>query len=174
MSTSSLSDATACSSAATMTANARVVAVEPGRVWLEPLQTGSCGACASAALCGDKGIGTLASRLEQRRFAVAAPPGLRVGDTVEVAVAERTLVKAAAIAYAVPLVGGLGAALVVQAQTASDGLTLLATLLGMAAGFAVTRRLAARLEARGALRAHLAGPAAPQPIHFHTGEQRDA
>ena len=43
---------------------ARVIAVEPDQVWLEPEQSGSCGGCASSG-CGAKGLGTVASYREE-------------------------------------------------------------------------------------------------------------
>lgn len=159
------------------TALARVVAVESGQVWLEPMQGGSCGGCASAASCGSKGIGTLASRLEARRFAIPGQFGLRVGEVVEVGFEQRHLVRAAAVAYAVPLLIALLSAILVQEQFAKDSLTLLGTLGGLLLGFAVTKLLAGRLEANGALSARLLRRASPdfQTIHFSpSGEQRDA
>lgn len=134
---------------------ARVVALDAGHAWLEPLQTGSCGSCASAALCGTKGIGSLSNRLEARRFAVSDIAGLRVGDTVEVAFAERNLIKGAAIAYAIPLLSALVLAALVQARVGSDGWTMLGALGGMAGGFALMKVMAGRLEARGALNARI-------------------
>ena len=78
---------------------ARVVAVVGTVAWLEPEQTGSCGGCAGAASCG-KGIGTLASRLEARRFPLATTADLGVGDRIVVGVPEDALVKASLTAYA--------------------------------------------------------------------------
>ena len=55
---------------------ARIVRVEPGRLWLEPEQTTSCGHCASNASCSMSesreapGMGTVASRLVARRFSL--------------------------------------------------------------------------------------------------------
>jgi sigma-E factor negative regulatory protein RseC len=161
----------------TATAPARVVAVEPGQVWLEPMQGGSCGGCASSASCGSKGIGTLASRLEARRFAIPGRFDLRVGEVVEVGFAHSHLVKAAAVAYAVPLLLALITAVLVQEYFAQDSLTLLGTLGGLLLGFVVSRLLAGRLEAQGALQATLLRRTVPdfQPIHFSpSGEQRDA
>jgi sigma-E factor negative regulatory protein RseC len=84
---------------------ARVVGVDPdGGAWLEPEQTTSCGHCASADSCGSKGIGSMASRLEARRFHIDAAPRLRVGDRVVVGVSDGALLKGALTAYAIPLV----------------------------------------------------------------------
>lgn len=138
----------------------RVVAVEADRAWLEPEQGTSCGGCASAAACGAKGIGTLASRLEARRFAIAraAASGagfdlaeLRVGDRLVVAIDDRSLLQAAGLAYGLPLAAALAAAIVAQETAGTDGMALLAAIAGLAAGLGVMKRAAARMAARGAL-----------------------
>lgn len=144
---------------------ARVVAVDADRVWLEPIQGTSCGGCASAAMCGSKGIGTIANRLEARRFPVSGRFGLRVGEEVEVAFGDKNLVKAAAIAYLIPLLFALVAAMIAQSQLGRDGATMLAALAGLAAGFGVMKLLSARLEARGDLQARIVRRH-DQAIHF--------
>ena len=155
-------------------AMARVVAVEAGRVWLEPMQTGSCGSCASAALCGSKGIGSLANRLEARRFAIRDTSGLALGDTVEVAFGAQNLVKAASVAYALPLLSALICAAIMQAQVGRDGVTMLGALSGMALGFALTKLMARRMERSGALSARIVRRHR-HPIHFsHPGAHCDA
>ena len=153
---------------------ARVVAVEAGRVWLEPMQTGSCGSCASAALCGSKGIGSLANRLEARRFAIRNTSGLALGETVEVAFGGQNLVKAASVAYALPLLSALIGAAIMQAQVGRDGVTMLGALVGMGLGFALTKFLARRMENSGALSARIVRRHR-HPIHFsHPGAHCDA
>jgi sigma-E factor negative regulatory protein RseC len=130
---------------------ARVVAADAGQVWLEPEQTSSCGGCASAAACGGKGIGTLANRLEARRFVLADPIGLRAGDRVLVSFGDRALVKAASVTYVIPLVFSLALAAIAQALMERDSLTLVAALLGLGIGFGSMRLLGARMAARGTL-----------------------
>lgn len=153
---------------------ARVVAVEAGRVWLEPMQTGSCGSCASAALCGSKGIGSLANRLEARRFAIRDTSGLALGEIVEVAFGGQNLVKAASVAYALPLLSALIGAAIMQAQVGRDGVTMLGALVGMGLGFALTKFLARRMENSGALSARIIRRHR-HPIHFsHPGAHCDA
>lgn len=145
---------------------ARVVAVEADRAWLEPMQTGSCSSCASAAVCGSKGIGSMASRLEARRFMVSGAHGLVVGETVEIAFGAQNLVKAAAVAYVLPLLSALLSAAIVQDRLGRDGATLLAALFGMAAGFLFTKLIAGRMEAKGALNARIIRRHHRHPIHF--------
>jgi len=133
---------------------ARVVAVEGGVAWLEPEQTTSCGGCASAGLCGAKGIGTTANLLERRRFPLANAPGLAVGERVVVGVSERALLKASGTAYALPLVTMLLAGGVAQWLAGSDAITMVTMVAALGLGL-----IAARLGAR-ALGAH--GQLAPR------------
>jgi sigma-E factor negative regulatory protein RseC len=128
---------------------ARVVAIREGTAWLEPEQGGSCGGCASAATCGSKGIGTLASRLEARRFPLANASGLAVGDRVVVGVREDALVKASLTAYAIPLVTMFAFGALAQAMTGRDAVTVVASLAGLALGLGLSRVFARLLAARG-------------------------
>ncbi|WP_242596911.1 SoxR reducing system RseC family protein [Rhodocyclus gracilis] len=136
---------------------ARVVAVDcvdGERVWLEPEQTTSCGGCAAASRCGAKGVGTLASRLEARRFPlsanVASPP-LRIGERVVIGVEERSLVRASLTAYAIPLLTAFAAGGVAEGLVGSDAVTMFAMLGGLGAGLLLAGGVARRLSARGEL-----------------------
>ena len=130
---------------------ARVVAVEADLVWLEPEQGTSCGGCSSSG-CHAKGLGTVASRLSARRFALQGHPELRVGDQVLLGVRGDALLKAAGVAYALPLVVKLAAAGLAQGLAGLDGLTLAASVIGLLVGLALARAWAARLLARGLTR----------------------
>jgi sigma-E factor negative regulatory protein RseC len=118
---------------------ARVVAVEGNQVRLEPEQSSSCGHCASAAICGDKGIGTLASRLETRRFALPNELSLAIGDRVVLGIQPQSFIAASALAYVLPLMLSLICAGLAQWQAGRDGITLFAALTGLLGGFAVVR-----------------------------------
>lgn len=135
---------------------ARVVAVRGHRIWVEPEQGGSCGGCASAATCGSKGIGSLASRLEGRRFFLEREDGdglgdLSVGERLVIGFGEQSISAVAALAYGVPLLTSLSAAVFVQESAGRDGLTLLAAIAGLGFGFALTKVVSGRLKARGRL-----------------------
>lgn len=130
---------------------AHVVAVEGGTAWLEPEQTSSCGGCASASACGAKGIGTLADRLEARRFSLPNHDGLRVGERVVVGVSEKALVKGSLTAFAIPLAAMLFCGAMAQWVAGNDLLSMLAMLVGLALGLLGARLNARRLNARGEL-----------------------
>ena len=133
---------------------AHVVAVEEGLAWLEPEQTSTCGACSSASACGAKGIGTLASRLEARRFSLPNRDGLRVGERVVVGISEKALVKASLTAYAIPLFTLLFCGAMAQWAADSDLVTMAAMVGGLVLGLYGSRLNARRLNARGELSPH--------------------
>lgn len=130
---------------------AQVVALEGDMVWLVPESGSSCGGCASAAACGSKGIGTVASRLEARRFQLANDAGLRIGERVVVGIRQNTLLKASITAYAIPLVTLLTAGTLAQWAAGSDIITMIAMLAGLALGLVLARLGADRLLVRGEL-----------------------
>ena len=138
---------------------ARVVRVTDDQIWLEPEQTTSCGHCASSASCGvdtrqAEGIGTVTSRLQERRFVLDNPggaSGYREGDRLVVGVSEGALLHASLTAYGLPLISALTAGSIVQGMYGDD----LASMLGMAGGLLLgllaARFNARRLAARGQL-----------------------
>lgn len=128
---------------------ARVVSVAGAVAWLEPEQGGTCGHCASSAVCGGKGLGTLSNRLEARRFPITGHPELALGDRVVVGVRGDTLVKAAVITYAVPLVLLFVAGGIAQWALGSDGMTLAASVAGVFLGLGLIRFGADRLLGAG-------------------------
>lgn len=138
----------------------RVVRIAGDQVWLEPEQTTSCGHCASSASCGVKssdetvGIGSLASRLQARRFvldASAGAAGFSEGERLVVGVSERALVTAALTAYGLPLLFALVAASVTQALYGEDLTTMLGMAGGLGLGLLVAGLNARRLAAKGGL-----------------------
>lgn len=138
---------------------ARVVRISGEQVWLEPEQTTSCGHCASSASCGVKaneetvGIGSLASRLQSRRFVLDSPTSLGFveGERLVVGVSEKALLKASITAYGLPLFFALVSASVVQSLYGEDAKTILGMLGGLAVGLLAARLGARRLAAQGEL-----------------------
>ena len=139
-------------SAPTMTEGiAQVVAVEGNMAWLIPESGSSCGGCSSAAACGSKGIGTIASRLEARRFQLVNDAGLRIGERVVVGISEHAVLRASVTAYVIPLATLLSAGALAQSVAGSDAVTMAAMLAGLVFGLWLARLRAARMMARGDL-----------------------
>ena len=135
---------------------ARVVAVDGATLWLEPEQTTSCGSCASKAACGAgaTGIGSVATRLQARRFALANPAQLGVGERVVVGIHDQALIKGALLAYGLPLVTALAAGALSQGAWNDDLMTMAGMVGGLFAGLLAARLGAASLSSRGELTPH--------------------
>lgn len=137
---------------------ARVVRVEGESAWLEPEQTTSCGSCASKDACGhgpsygDSGMGTVARRIEARRFRLDNDrEQLREGDRVVLGVDDRALIKAALLAYGLPLVSAIAAGGLAEGAWGDDALTMVAMAAGLGFGLLAARLGARRLSAQGDL-----------------------
>ncbi|MDO8293096.1 MAG: SoxR reducing system RseC family protein [Gallionella sp.] len=145
-------DSTTDFSAPTMVEGiAQVVKIEGKTAWLVPEQGSSCGSCASAAACGSKGIGTTASRLDNRRFRIDNEANLAVGERVVFGIRDNVLLKASIAAYAIPLATLLLAGSLAQWMFGSDTITMAALIAGLVVGLGISRLEAKRLHSKGDL-----------------------
>lgn len=140
---------------------AHVVELDGNKVWLVPEQTGSCGGCSASSVCGAKGIGTVASRLEARRFQIENTDNLAVGERIVIGIRENALLKASITAYAIPLATLLLAGGLAQWKFGSDLITMAAMLAGLGLGLWFARIGAGRLLTRGDLAPHYIRRARP-------------
>lgn len=162
---------------------ARVVRIDGNMAWFEPEQTTSCGHCASSAACGitaatgsGSGLGSIARRIEFRRFPLDNAQQLMVGERVVVGVGQRALLKASATAYGLPLVSALIAGIATQAALGDDLATLCGMGAGLAGGLLIANAIARRLAARGELSPRFlrrAGHAAPANGQAAQANHRD-
>ena len=130
---------------------AQVVKIEGKTAWLVPEQGSSCGSCASATACGSKGIGTTASRLDNRRFRIDNEANLAIGERVVFGIRDNVLLKASITAYAIPLATLVLAGSLAQWMFGSDTITMAAMVAGLVIGLGISRMEAGRLQTRGDL-----------------------
>ena len=133
---------------------ARVVRIEDGTAWCEPEQTTSCGHCASSGVCvggSTNGIGSIARRIELRRFPLADCGHLHVGERVVLGVSDRALLKASATAYGIPLLMVFLAGGIAQGVVGDDLLTMMSMFAGLFAGLLLAAWVARHLSKRGEL-----------------------
>lgn len=117
--------------------DAVVVAIEGSEAWVElPARAPSCGNCPSSDACQDGLIGAPAA---PRRYRLENTIGARVGDRVQLGVADGTLWRASLASYGLPLVLAIVGAAAGQAL-AGDGGAVAGTLCGLACGLALLRR----------------------------------
>ena len=118
----------------------RVVAVETASVWVETIPSSLCGKCAARAGCG-QGIVSRASGHRGLVQALETPAvrarDCRVNDEVEIELPESAVLKGSLLVYFAPLLFAIAAVLL--AQPYGEFATVLAFVLGLAAGFAVVR-----------------------------------
>jgi positive regulator of sigma E activity len=125
---------------------ATVVAVEGQEVWVEvPERAPSCGNCEAADACqtGLLGLGT-----GPRRYRLANRIGARIGDHVQLTVADGTVWRASLLSYVLPLFLAIAGAASGQ-FAAGDAGAVVGMLAGLSCGLFLLRRneLRARCDA---------------------------
>lgn len=112
---------------------ARIVAIEPGVIWVETLAQSGCGSCAEKGECG---TGLLQRYLQTTRYLrVEVKPGdeatYQVGSELELGLDEGVMVRGSMLLYLLPLLGLLaGAGL--GYQLAGELLSVVLGVSGMA------------------------------------------
>lgn len=127
------------------TAIGQVRSVDDGTISVVVESPVACRRCAAGKGCG---AGLLTGSRKSRRIDVLAPPGMNpaIGDTVTLALPPRQLLRAAAIAYGLPLASLVLAALFAWiAGAGPDSLAAVGIVFtGLAIGFVISRQLLVR------------------------------
>jgi positive regulator of sigma E activity len=121
-----------------------VVAAEGGEVWVEvPERAPTCGSCKTVDACqtGLLGLGT-----GPRRYRLENRIGARVGDHVQLTVADGTVWRASLVSYVLPLLLAIGGAAIGQ-YAAGDVGAVTGMLAGLGCGLVLLRRN--EIRARG-------------------------
>lgn len=112
----------------------RVVRVEDGHVWVQAHEVaGPCGSCARKQGCHAQDVSE--GRLLRFPNSIRARPG----DVVLIRAEDGLVLKAVWAAYGMPLLLGLGGALVALEFTGSEVAALVGVVLGLASGFFLLR-----------------------------------
>ena len=130
------------------TAVGRVEAVRDDRITVVVDSPVACRRCASGKGCG---AGLLTGTERVRRIDVSAPPGMRlaVGDAVTLSLSPGHLLRAASIAYGLPLltlVAAVGVSRLAGSGT-SETAAIAAAIIGLVAGIVTSRRILGRRRA---------------------------
>jgi sigma-E factor negative regulatory protein RseC len=117
--------------------DAVVVAAEGSEVWVEvPSRAPACGSCKTVDSCQDGLLGLSAG---PRRYRLQNLIGAKVGDRVQLSVAEGTVWRASLASYVLPLLFAIAGALIGQ-SLAGDVWAALGSLAGLGCGFVLLRR----------------------------------
>lgn len=116
----------------------RVVAVEEGAVWVESIRRAACDTCAAKNGCGQSALAKLGQQQKNHVRAVNSLD-LQVGDEVVIGVPEDVVMKGTLVAYMMPLIFMLVAAVAADSVNAGDLWVTLSGLIGLAIGFVMVR-----------------------------------
>lgn len=123
----------------------RVVALEPGAVWVETLRKSTCSSCSANAACGQGLMDRLGVGRQRGYVRALSQTPLAVGDTVIIGVREDLLVRSSLLVYLLPLLGLFAAALLADGLGLSEPLVIFAGLSGLLASWLLVRWCAARV-----------------------------
>ncbi len=142
----------------------RVIALEPGAVWVETLRKSTCSGCAAKNGCGQGLMDRLG--VPERRGTIRALSDLQlqVGDSVVVGIREDVLLRGAFLVYLLPLLMLFAAALLATQLALAEPFVILAALGGFLVAWLFVRKRSQRAASDSALqpvvlRAMLAGTA---------------
>ncbi|WP_339524939.1 SoxR reducing system RseC family protein [Pseudomonas sp. EA_35y_Pfl2_R111] len=108
----------------------RVVAVEPGAVWVETLRKSTCSSCSVKAGCGQSLLDQLGASGRRGYIRALSSLPLNVGDAVIIGVREDLLVRGSLLVYLLPLLGLFAAAVLAEQMGLGEPWVILSALLG--------------------------------------------
>lgn len=122
-----------------------VLKVKGREAEISPLGGGGCGHCNSEGGCGSGKLTKMFCSSQPRSFLVLNQADAKVGDEVNIALPEGSLLYSSLRMYLLPLlsmfaVGFLGATLAIDTST-RDAYALIASLVGLMIGFALGKFL---------------------------------
>jgi len=142
-----------------------VVAVEADALWVETIQTSTCGSCRARAGCGQRVLAGVLSNASRLRV-VPGEEGAgayRPGQRVVIGIPGDVLVASSLILYLLPLFSMLVAAAVVARLGGGEYLTALAGAAGLLGGGGLLRYLSWRVRHHARLQPVLLGTPASMP-----------
>lgn len=122
-----------------ITESGRVVAVIGSDAWVQTIRQSACQSCSARSGCGQRVLAT-ASGGRANQVRVLNTLQAAVGDEVTLGIEEQALLQASILVYALPLLSMIAATLAAsQLAPGSDGVAIVAAVLGLGAGFLMVR-----------------------------------
>jgi len=118
----------------------RVIALEPGAVWVETLRKTTCSGCVAKSGCGQGLMDQLGVRERRGRIRALSDLQLQVGDSVVVGIREEVLLRGAFLVYLLPLLMLFAAALGAAQLGLGEPYVIIAGLGGFIASWLFVRK----------------------------------
>lgn len=126
-----------------MDIRAIVVEVHGEDASVQPMGTGGCGHCSSEGGCGSGTLTQLFCSNKARQFTVRNEAGARIGDEVQISIADGVLLRGAIKMYVLPLLlllaGGAAGAGLANEPAGRDAWALAGSVIGLALGFLLAK-----------------------------------
>ena len=119
----------------------RVVAIESDALWVETIQTSTCGACRARSGCGQRVLAGVLGSASTLRVSMGgrAPQDFRLDQQVTIGIPDHVVVAGSLAVYLLPLLAMLVCAGAATRAGAGEPGAVLAALLGLLAGGALVR-----------------------------------
>lgn len=142
----------------------RVVALEPGAVWVETMGKSTCSGCSARSGCGQGLMDRLGIRGRRGLVRALTDLELQPGSPVIIGIDEKVLLRGSLLVYLFPLLMLFTSALLVDQISTKESYVILAGLGGFTLSWLIVRLRSKRIAGDPALqpvvlRASLAGPA---------------
>lgn len=118
----------------------RVVAVEPGAVWVETQRVSTCSGCSARNGCGQGLMDRLGVRERRGLIRALSDLNLAVGDPVIVGIRENVLLRGAILVYLFPLIVLFASALVAFKLSAVEPYVMLSGIAGFVVAWLIVRK----------------------------------
>lgn len=123
----------------------RVIALEPGAVWVETQRKSTCTGCSAKNGCGQGLMDQLGVRERRELIRALSDLRLRVGDSVVIGVREDVLLRGAILVYLFPLIALFASALIAAKLSAAEPYVILAGLGGFLISWLIVRKRSQRM-----------------------------
>jgi sigma-E factor negative regulatory protein RseC len=156
----------------------RVIALEPGAVWVETQRKSTCTGCSAKNGCGQGLMDRLGVRERRELIRVLSDLQLRVGDAVVVGIREDVLLRGAILVYLFPLIVLFASALIASQLSAAEPYVILAGLAGFLISWPIVRKRSQRTAGDPGLqpivvRALLVGSSATSQVGLFLSREND-
>lgn len=156
----------------------RVIATEPGAVWVETQRSSTCSGCSARNGCGQGLMDRLGVRERRGLIRALSNLNLNVGDSVVVGIRESVLLRGAILVYLFPLIALFAAALIASELSATEPFVMLAGIAGFLVSWPIVRQRSQRTAGDPGLqpivlRAMLAGTAGRSQAGLFSSRETD-